>query len=109
MRAPGAQPAAPRLDVARANDLECAVEWCLADARTLALGRTFDAIVMTGHVFQIFVDDAEIAAVLAHARAHLAPGGVLVFDTRNPLARGWERWGSRTVGGVTVRYTVREV
>lgn len=105
----GADPAAPMLDVARANDLECAVDWRLADARTLALGRTFDAIVMTGHVFQIFTDDAEIAAVVANARAHLEPGGILAFDSRNPLARGWERWRSRSIAGVTVRYVVREV
>ncbi len=111
----GVEPAAPMLAIARRHP---GVEWLAGDARTLALGRRFDAVVMSGHVFQIFVEDAEIAAVLARAREHVEPGGVLVFDSRNPAARAWERWtperSRRSVevaglGRVTVSYAVRAV
>ena len=30
--------------------------------------------------------------MLRNAGRHLAPGGRLAFDTRNPLARAWLRW-----------------
>jgi hypothetical protein len=41
--------------------------------------------------------------VLRNARAHLATGGRLAFETRNPRARAWEEWNpeaSREVGQV---------
>jgi len=96
------------LDIARRNDPRGCVTWVHADARTLALSDGFDLALMTGHVFQIFVDDADIAAVLATARRHAT---AFAFDTRNPLARGWERWQGwvRTVPGATVRYEVRAI
>jgi SAM-dependent methyltransferase len=68
------------------------VAWVEGDARDVALGRPFDLIVMTGHAFQVFLTDADIGAVLATARAHLAPGGRFAFETRNPAARAWEGW-----------------
>lgn len=49
---------------------------------------------MTGHVAQIFVDDAAWAGVLRHLRRALVPGGRLAFDTRDPAARAWEAWDS---------------
>jgi hypothetical protein len=53
---------------------------------------------MTSHVAQFFVDDVEWAATLHALRRALVPGARLVFDSRDPRARTWERWnpdGSR--------------
>jgi SAM-dependent methyltransferase len=47
---------------------------------------------MTSHVAQFFVTDDAWAGALADLRRALVPGGRLVFDTRDPRARGWERW-----------------
>ena len=52
----------------------------------------FDLALMTSHVAQVFVDDAEWGSVLADLRRGLVPGGVLTFESRDPRARGWERW-----------------
>jgi SAM-dependent methyltransferase len=85
----GLDPAAAMLDQART----CAdVEWMLGDLGTVSFGREFDLVIMTGHVFQVFLADADIAAALAAVRAVLAPGGRLAFETLNPLLRPWERW-----------------
>ena len=65
---------------------------------------------MTGHAFQEFVADDEIRASLAAIHAALAVGGVFAFETRNPLAREWERWNSEhgvefvAADGASVRY-----
>ena len=113
----GLDPAPGMLDVARQKDKAGTVCWLAADARDFALGETFDLIIMTGHVFQVFLDDAETLAVLSSARRHLAEGGRLVFESRNPPARAWEGWiEERTcertdvpgIGPVEVYYQVRD-
>ena len=85
----GLDPARGMLDVARTRS---DVEWILGDPTTVAWDREFDVAVMTGHAFQQLVDDEEIRASLAAIHASLARGGVFAFETRNPLAREWERW-----------------
>jgi hypothetical protein len=47
---------------------------------------------MTSHVAQFFVTDAEFAAALADLRRALRPGGRLIFDSRDPADRRWEKW-----------------
>jgi SAM-dependent methyltransferase len=86
----GVDPAAAMLDVARARPE--AVVWVEALAQGLDLGRRFDAVVMTGHVFQCLLSAQDRAAVLATIARHLGPGGRFFFDSRNPGAREWERW-----------------
>jgi SAM-dependent methyltransferase len=88
----GLDPAPGMLAVARAKDRGHRVEWVAADARNFSLERHFDLIIMTGHVFQVFLDDRETLAVLENAHRHLAEGGRLVFESRNPAAREWENW-----------------
>jgi len=85
----GLDPADAMLDVARRRP---DIEWVLADARSMRFAAEFDLVVMTGHAFQVFVEDDDVGAVLASARAALTPGGRVAFETRNPLARAWEGW-----------------
>jgi len=91
-RVTGIDPAAAMLDVARRNDVDGRVEWIEGDGRAMRTDRTFDLAVMTGHVFQVFLEDDDIAAVLREIRGHLRAGGRLMFETRNPSARAWESW-----------------
>ena len=88
----GVDPATAMLDIARAKPGADRVRFVEGDARTIRLGETFDLVVMTGHAFQVFLNEQDQRAVLATIAAHLAPGGRFVFDTRNPLAREWLEW-----------------
>jgi len=114
----GADPAEGMLAMARARSGGELVDWVWMDAGGLALEEYFDLILMTGHVFQVFPDDAAMVDALAAARRHLAPGGLLAFDTRNPAARAWEGWTADAtaveidvpaIGPVRVAYDVRAV
>lgn len=87
----GVDPAAAMLDVARAKPGSGAVRWVHGDATT-ALDRGHDAAFMTGNVAQVFVTDDDWAATLAGARRALRSGGWLVFETRVPERRAYERW-----------------
>jgi SAM-dependent methyltransferase len=80
------------LDIARAKSGGTAVTWVEGDARSLRLGRRFDLITLTGHAFQVFLTAADRAAVAATIATHLAPGGLFIFDSRNPARREWEGW-----------------
>ena len=46
---------------------------------------------MTGNVGQVFLTDEDWAATLG-AGDTSRPGGHLVFETRDPARRAWERW-----------------
>jgi SAM-dependent methyltransferase len=86
----GVDPAEAMLAIARAKS--AGVEWVRGDAQTLDLGSRFDLITMTGHAFQLLLDDAAVRAALVTFRRHLEPGGRLVFETRNPAVRPWQEW-----------------
>lgn len=47
---------------------------------------------MTGHAFQVLVEDDQLRESLAAIRSALTEDGRFVFETRNPSARGWEAW-----------------
>jgi SAM-dependent methyltransferase len=86
----GVDPAAASLAAARAKLGADQVTWI--DGVGRALDAAFDVAVMTSHVAQFLVTDEEWARVFADLRRALVPGGLLTFDTRDPRARGWERW-----------------
>lgn len=88
----GVDPAPAMLDIARARAGGTSVRWIEGDARTVRLRQRFDLVVLTGHVFQVFLSSADQLAVLCTIAAHLAPEGRFILDTRNPLAATWKRW-----------------
>jgi SAM-dependent methyltransferase len=85
----GLDPAAGMLAQARAR---ADVEWICGPAAALDRVREFDLITMTGHAFQVLIEDAELRAVLAAVHAALKGDGRFAFETRNPAARAWEQW-----------------
>jgi SAM-dependent methyltransferase len=89
-RLSGLDPAAAMLVQARRRDP--GVEWVLGDLRSRRWEGDFELVVMTGHAFQVLVDDEELRLCLAAVRTALAEGGRFVFETRNPGARAWESW-----------------
>ena len=114
----GADPAAAMLAVARSRPGGGdQVRWIQTDAAGLDTGTSFDLIIMTGHVFQILLDDRDVRAALRALARHLAPGGRLAFETRNPAVREWQDWNPRhtrqrvEAAGITadVHYDIRAV
>src|SRR5919202_4507235 len=94
----GLDPAGGMLNQARRRP---DIEWVHGDLSSVAWEREFDLVVMTGHAFQELVEDDEIRVALAAIRAALVDGGRFAFETRNPLARAWERWATEYSGAVT--------
>lgn len=88
----GIDPAAAMLDIARRRLGGDKVRWIEGDIFALEPGNRFDFIFMTGHVFQVFLTEAAVSRVLACTRRHLAVGGRLVFESRNPALRPWKNW-----------------
>jgi SAM-dependent methyltransferase len=84
-------PAEASLEIARAKLGADRVRWLHGDATDLPPLRV-DLVTMTANVAQVFLTDAEWAATLRAAHAALAPGGRLVFETRDPAARAWLEW-----------------
>lgn len=84
-------PARASLDVARAKPGADAVDWLLGDATTLPPLKV-DAAFMTANVAHVFLTYDDWAATLRGIRAALRPGGMLVFETRDPSRRAWEEW-----------------
>ncbi len=85
----GLDPDVAALDRARSRT---DVEWVQGKAADMAWDREFALAVMASNVFQVLVTDEELRASLAAIRAALVHGGRLVFGTRNPGGRAWERW-----------------
>jgi ubiquinone/menaquinone biosynthesis C-methylase UbiE len=91
-RVTGADPAAAMLAVARTRPGGDQVRWIETDATSLSGPTRFDLIIMTGHVFQLLLGDDDVRAALGTLGRHLAPGGRLAFETRNPGVREWQYW-----------------
>lgn len=94
----GLDPGAGMFEVARRRP---DIEWVQGDLSGATWDREFDLAIMTGHAFQVLVEDVDLRTALAAIHAALTVGGRFAFETRNPLAREWERWGSRHAREVT--------
>ncbi len=87
----GVDPARASLEAARAKPGSEIVTWIEGTSSVLP-DASFDVAVMTSHVAQFFVGDDDWGRTLSDLKRSLFPGGRLVFDTRDPRARGWEKW-----------------
>jgi SAM-dependent methyltransferase len=87
----GVDPAEASLAVARAKPGAQAVRWLLGDATCLPPMQV-DLAIMTGNVAQVFTTEVEWSATLTGVRAALRPGGLLVFETRDPARQAWLSW-----------------
>ena len=63
-----------------APDLARKLEFAQGDARTVRLGKKFDAVISLFHVMSYQTSNADLGAAFETAREHLEPGGVFVFD-----------------------------
>lgn len=96
----GADPALASLTVARAKPSGDRVRWVHGDATSLPQLQV-DLATMTGNVAQAIVERSDWEASLRGVFDALRPGGYLVFETRDPADRAWERWNRAASHGVT--------
>ena len=85
----GLDPAEAMLDQARKRP---DIEWVHGDLASVDWRSEFDLVVMTGHAFQVLLEDDQLHASLSAIRSALTEDGRFVFETRNPSTRGWEAW-----------------
>jgi len=90
----GVDPSPLMLEVAQQKPGADRVQWVQGDARELGAPGA-DLAIMSGHVAQFILKDAEWLEVLAGLKGALRPGGHLAFESRDPRAREWERWTGR--------------
>lgn len=88
----GLEPAGASLDIARRKPHADRVTWIHGRTADLDPARRADLVTMTANVAQVFVADDEWHSALGAVHRALRPGGRLVFETRNPAFRAWERW-----------------
>lgn len=88
----GVDPAAASLEVARAKPAAPSVRWIDGDARALVGLEPVDLVTITGNAAQAIIEPAEWHLALRNIRDVLAPGGHLVFETRDPSRRAWTEW-----------------
>lgn len=69
-----------RSEIAALNGLANPPRLAIGDARTTRLGRSFDAVVSLFHVASYQTSEDDLEAYFATAAAHLAPGGLFLFD-----------------------------
>ncbi len=87
----GVDPAEASLDVARTKAGAERVRWIHGDATGLP-ELEVDLAIMTGNVAQVFLTDEDWLATLRGIHAATRPGGLLVFEIRDPAKRAWESW-----------------
>ena len=101
----GVDPSALALDVAQSKPHAGKVTWVhgiAADLPPLQAGMAF----MTANVAQAILGDEAWAETLTAIRRRLSPGGLLVFESRDPERQAWLEWtkeytySTAEVGGV---------
>lgn len=90
----GVDPHRASLDAARAKPGADRVTWIEGTSAVLP-DAAYDVAVLTSHVAQEIRAEDDWTRTLADLRRALVPGGRLIFDSRDPAARRWERWNPR--------------
>lgn len=88
----GADPSSAMLEVARGKPNGEKIEWVQCFAQNYQSHKLFDLIVMTGHAFQVLLEDSDVLSTFSVMRKHLRPEGRAVFESRNPLIDWAEEW-----------------
>lgn len=89
----GVNPSASMLEVANRTPFGRRIEWVQSSAQAYRSGKKFNLIVMTGHAFQVLLDDQDVTSTCESVREHLDQDGIFAFETRSPSidwARKWD-------------------
>lgn len=89
----GVDPARASLNAARRKPAADRVRWICGTAADLP-PMAVDLATMTGNVAQVFLSETEWSDALMDIRNALEPAGRLVFESRDPSRRAWEKWNA---------------
>jgi SAM-dependent methyltransferase len=90
----GVDPSPLMLEMARHKPGADGVQWVLGGAGQLGTPDA-DMAIMSGHVAQFILTDADWREALAGVKDSLRPGGCFAFESRDPRAQEWKRWSGR--------------
>src|ERR1700719_5269988 len=90
----GVDPSPVMLEVALQKPGADGVQWVQGGAGQLGMPSA-DLAIMSGHVAQFILKDADWLEALAGVREALRPRGYLAFESRDPRACEWKRWTGR--------------
>src|SRR5271154_6288920 len=88
----GVDPSPAMLAVGRRKPHGNEIEWVQSFAQTYQSDKLFDLIIMTGHPFQVLLEDVDVLATFSIMRKHMKPGCLAVFESRNPLIDWAKEW-----------------
>jgi 2-polyprenyl-3-methyl-5-hydroxy-6-metoxy-1,4-benzoquinol methylase len=88
----GVDPSEAMLDVARRKPHGKEIEWVQSSAQDYSSNKRFDLIIMTGHAFQVLLEDNDVIATFSTMRKHLKHDGKIVFESRNPDIDWSHQW-----------------
>lgn len=88
----GVDPSPAMIAFARNRPGAQRVAWVTGDSSSVPRAQ-FDFALMTSNVAQ-HISDPDWTRTLSDLRSCMRVGGVLAFDSRNPLARAWDDWDS---------------
>ncbi len=88
----GVDPSEAMLNVARRKPHGKKIEWVQSSAQNYSSNKRFDLIIMTGHAFQVLLEDDDVIATFSTMRKHLKHDGKIVFESRNPLIDWCRNW-----------------
>lgn len=88
----GVDPSAAMLDVARRKPHGGKIQWVQSFSQTFESDETFDLIIMTGHAFQVLIEDEDIRATFNTIKKLLSAEGSFVFESRNPAIKWASQW-----------------
>lgn len=88
----GTDPAPAMLNIAKKKPHGDKIEWVCAGAQDFQSEKRFDLIIMTGHAFQVLLDDDDVIKSFEVMRGHLKPEGVIVFESRKPAIDWAAHW-----------------
>jgi SAM-dependent methyltransferase len=90
----GVDPSPLMLEAARQKPGAEGVQWVQGGAGQLGTPGA-DLAIMSGHVAQFILNDADWREALAGLKDALRPGGFLAFESRDPRAQEWKGWTGR--------------
>lgn len=92
----GVDPAQSMLEIARNKPNGQKIQWIQSFAQDYSSDNLYDLIIMTGHAFQVLLEEADIKSTFEVMRKHLAVGGRIVFESRNPDIDWSSRWNTKS-------------
>ncbi len=91
-RVTGVDPAEAMLNIARQKKNGNEITWVQSKAQDFKSEQLFDAIIMTGHAFQVLLEDKDVVSVFRTMKDHLRPEGLILFESRNPNIDWKSKW-----------------